>query len=99
MVRINNWAEEKNRTIAALEKQSQETKDSLDAVTRDLNEIRKEQEAGKIAARAGRRAEKRQLEEAQKAGKRLTVDVQANIAAVQNMVEDEGKERFSRNRI
>ena len=96
MVRIDNWAEPKNQTIAALEKQSQATKDLLDAVTKDLDKIRKDQEAWKITARAGRRAGKRQLEEAQKAGESLIAGVQANIAAIQKMVENEGKERLSR---
>ena len=99
MVRIDNWAQEKNQTITTLEKQSRETKDLLDAVTKDLDEIRKEQEAGKIAARACHRAEKRQLEEIQKAGEKLIADVQANIAAIQKMVEDKGKQRFSKKRI
>ena len=39
MGRIDNWAEEKNRTITALDKQAQETKDSLDAATRDMEEV------------------------------------------------------------
>ena len=71
----------------------------MDVVTKLLDEKRKEEDAGKIAPCAGHRSKKWLLDETQKAGGKLSAGVQANIVAIQKMVEDEGKSRFSKKRI
>ena len=82
MRRVDHRVGERNRVIADLESRTGVTKESLEAVTRDMNKMRKEVEADRRAAVATRAVERKQCLAAERTNKQLMVVVQANILAV-----------------